>query len=159
MPKIIVIRGPLGVGKTTIAKVLSEKIEAEYLSLDKILAENDLEGTDGIPVENFLKANEIIFNLIKGSEKSFVVDGCFYYAEQIEDLKKKFENDMVIFSLISSVEKCIERDSKRKLVYGEGATRYVHMITMKVREGIEIDNEDLTVDETLGVVLEKLKLE
>ncbi len=36
MNKIIIIRGPLGVGKTTIAKLLADKIGAQYLSLDKI---------------------------------------------------------------------------------------------------------------------------
>ena len=37
MRKIILIRGPLAVGKSTVAKLVAKKINAEYLSLDKIL--------------------------------------------------------------------------------------------------------------------------
>ena len=57
MKKVIIIRGSLGVGKTTISKLLAKELHAEYLSLDKILKDNNLEGTNGIPLENFLKAN------------------------------------------------------------------------------------------------------
>src|SRR3989339_78534 len=90
MPKIIVIRGPLGVGKTTVAKILAQKLDAQYLSLDKILDDNDLAPADGIPIENFLKANEIILDLVGQSNETFIIDGCFYYQEQIDDLQKKF---------------------------------------------------------------------
>ena len=112
--KLLLIRGPLGVGKTTISKILAEKLRAEYLSLDKIIDDNNLAGTDGIPLENFLKANEIILELVGKNDKIFIVDGCFYYQKQIDDIEKKFENKIIIFSLVSSVEKCIERDSKRE---------------------------------------------
>ena len=92
MKKIIIIRGPLGVGKTTVAKILSRNLNADYLSLDQILKENNLESVDGIPLKNFLTANEIICNLVNNSEKSFIIDGCFYYQEQIDDLVNKFTN-------------------------------------------------------------------
>jgi len=157
MKKLIVIRGPLGVGKSTVSKLLEEKLGANYLSLDKILEDNDLEAEDGIPLENFLKANELILELVNKSEKSYIIDGCFYYQEQIDDLKQKFEDDIIIFSLTSSVEKCILRDSKRAKVFGEDSARYVHMITTKIKEGIEIDNTDLTVKETVEKIHDFLK--
>src|SRR3989339_904027 len=143
MKKIIIIRGPLGVGKTTVAKILSRNLNADYLSLDQILKENNLESVDGIPLKNFLTANEIICNLVNNSEKSFIIDGCFYYQEQIDDLVNKFTNDIEIITLLSDVEKCIERDS----------TRYVHMITTKIKVGHEINNTDLTAEETVGMMI------
>lgn len=157
-PKLILIRGPLGVGKSTIAKSLAKKLKAKYLSLDKILSENDLEGADGIPLANFLKANGIITKRVKNSKNSFVLDGCFYYQQQMDDLQLKFGNELIIFTLISDVNKCIERDSKRKKVYGEDSARFVHSVTTQVKAGHEIDSNDLTPEKTTKKILEILLL-
>jgi cytidylate kinase len=154
--KIVLIRGPLGVGKSTIAKELAEKIDAEYLSLDKIIDDNNLSGEDGIPLENFLKSNEIILKIVSDSEKSFVIDDCYYYQEQIDDLQEKLGNKIMIFSLVSDVQTCIERDSARKKVYGEDSARFVHMITSKVKSGHEIDNANLSVAEAVEMILKKI---
>lgn len=148
--KIILIRGPLGVGKSTIAEKLANDIHAEYVSLDKLLKDNDLEGTDGIPLENFLKSNKILFDIINTSKNSFIIDGCYYYQEQIDDLQRMFNNKIIIFSLVTTVENCIKRDSKRETVYGEDAARFVHRVTTKIKAGYEIDNSDLTVQETIN---------
>ena len=156
MKKLIIIRGPLGVGKTTVSKILAQNLHAEYISLDKIIKDNDLEGVDGISLENFLKSNEIIFELISNSEKIFILDGCFYYQEQLDDLMKKFKNNIKILSLMSTIEMCIKRDSKREKVYGEDAARFVHMITTKIKMGYEIDNTNLTIDETVNQIMKKM---
>ena len=156
MKKLIIIRGPLGVGKTTVSKILTQNLHAEYISLDKIIDDNKLEGKDGIPLENFLKANTIIHDIAKKSKNSFIVDGCFYYQEQIDDLVKKFENNAIIFTLTSHVEKCIERDSKRSKVYGEDSARFVHMVTTKIQAGNEINNTDMTIEETVERIMEKI---
>ncbi|MFH1089279.1 MAG: AAA family ATPase [Candidatus Uhrbacteria bacterium] len=156
MKKIIVIRGPLGVGKTTISQLLTEKLRAEYLSVDEILNKNGLDSPEGISVENFLKANEIIFKLVNNSEKKFVIDGNFYYQEQIDDLKQKFGDQIIFFTIISPVEKCLKRDVGREKSLGEASTRFVYEITTKITEGFEIDNGDLTAEETVGKIMEKL---
>lgn len=156
MKKLIIIRGPLGVGKTTVSNILAQNLHAEYISLDKIIDDNNLEGEDGIPLENFLKANKIIYDIAKKSENSFIVDGCFYYQEQIDDLTKKFYNNAIIFTLTSHVEKCIERDSKRAKVYGEDSARFVHMVTTKIQAGNEVDNTDMTVEETVEKIMERI---
>ena len=135
---------------------MQKKINAEYLSLDKLLKDNDLEGTDGIPLENFLKSNKLIFNIVSKSENSFIFDGCYYHKEQIDDLQEKFNNKIIIFSLTSDVETCIKRDAGREKVYGEDSARFVHMITSKVEAGYNINTTNLTIDETLNKVLEKL---
>jgi len=156
MTKIIVIRGPLGVGKTTVSKLLAEKLRAEYLSVDEILEKNSLDDPNGISVENFLKANEIIFKLVNNSEKAFIVDGNFYYQEQINDLKQKFGDQIVFFTITSPVEKCLERDAGREKSLGETSTRFVYGITTKITEGFEIDNSNLTAEETMGKIMKKL---
>lgn len=158
MKKLVVIRGPLGVGKTTVSKILAQNLHADYVSLDKIIDENKLvpEDVEGIPLESFLKANEIILNIANENENSLIVDGCFYYQEQIDDLIEKFDNNVQIFTLISDVETCIHRDSKRPKVYGEDSTRFVHMVTTKIHAGHEIDNSNLTAEETVEKIMEKI---
>ena len=159
MKKIIVIRGPLGVGKTTVSKILAQNLHAEYVSLDKILDDNNLipPDADGIPLETFLKANEIILDVANNSKNTLIIDGCFYYQEQIDDLLKKFDNSILIFTLICDVERCIERDSKRSDAYGEDSTRFVYMITTRIKAGFEINNTDLTAEETVEKIMEKVK--
>lgn len=158
MKKLIIIRGPLGVGKTTVSQLLSKNLHLEYLSLDHIVDDNKLvsANSDGIPLESYLKANQIILDFAKKSENSFIIDGCFYYQEQIDDIVKKFDNDVEIFTLTSHVDKCIERDSKREKVYGENSARFVHMVTTKIQAGHKIDNTDLTVEETVEKIMEKI---
>ena len=158
MKKLIIIRGPLGVGKTTVSQILSQNLHLEYLSLDQIIDDNKLvsANSDGIPLESYLKANQIIFDLAKKSKNSFIIDGCFYCQEQINDLLMKFDNNVEIFTLTSNVDKCIERDSKREKVYGEDSARYVHMVTTKIHAGHEIDNTDLTAEETVEKIMEKI---
>jgi len=156
MKKLILIRGPLGVGKSTVSKILSKKIQAEYISLDKVLEDNDLAGKDGIPLENFLKANEIIKDLGTKSSKTVVLDGCFYYQEQIDDLISKFDGDVAVFTLVSGIETCIQRDLKRENVYGEDATRFVYAITAKINSGYQIDNSNLSAEKTAEKIMEKL---
>jgi len=148
----------LGVGKTTVSKLLSQNLHLEYLSLDQIVDDYKLvpANSDGIPLESYLKANQLIFDLAKKSENLFIIDGCFYYHEQIDDLLKKFDNNVEIFTLTSHVDKCIERDSKREKVYGEDSARFVHMVTTKIQAGHEINNTDQTVEETVEKIIEKI---
>lgn len=155
MKKLIVIRGPLGVGKTTVATVLAQKLNAEYISLDHILDDNNLvtPDTDGIPLESFLTANTIIVDTASKSQSTYILDGCFYYQEQIEDLQKKFHEDVAIFTLLSNVETCIARDLKRQKSYGEDSTRYVYGVTTAIHAGVEIDTTDMSVDETVEIIM------
>ena len=54
MEYCIIIRGPAGVGKTTIAKELARNLDADYFSFDEIMEENKLDTIvgDGIPSKN-----------------------------------------------------------------------------------------------------------
>ena len=79
----IIIRGPLGCGKSTIAKALSKRLNAKYFAIDKILEDNNLEEwKEGyISEESFSKANEIAAKKAKKYlEKRLpaVFDGNFY---------------------------------------------------------------------------------
>jgi broad-specificity NMP kinase len=156
MEKIILIRGPLGIGKSTVSKMVAEKMNALYVSVDKVLDDNNLAPGGGIPVENFLKANEIILKQAENS-KIAVVDGNFYYQDQIDDLEEQLKDNLIVVSLTCSVEKCINRNSGREKVYSEDAARFVYAVTEKIRAGHYINTENQTPEETVDEVVTYIK--
>jgi predicted kinase len=146
----IIIRGPLGVGKSTVAERLAKEIGAELISIDRILDDHGL-WEEGL-VSEFLKANEIAANaaqvfLEKGVP--VVLDGNFYWMTQIEDLKKRLHRPVQVFTLDAPVEVCIQRDSGREFSHGEQAAREVFAKTVNVSYGIRIDATK-SVDETVA---------
>lgn len=156
MNTLTIIRGPLGVGKTTITKRLSEILSIEYISVDEVLDQLQLDTTNGIPVEHFLKVNEVIENQIHQHNTPAIVDGNFYYQAQIDDLTKKFPNDHHIITLTSDVETCIKRDAEREKSYGEESTRFVYNMTMRIRIGTEIDCTNDTVEEVVNKIVNQM---
>lgn len=97
MSKVIIIRGPLGIGKSTISKELAKILNGVYISIDEVLSKNDLDKMpegENIPVSHFIKANELIIEEIKNNLKkniSVIVDGNFYYKEALEHLVNLFK--------------------------------------------------------------------
>ena len=158
----IIIRGPLCVGKSTVAKMVAEKIGGVYISVDEVLDQNGLDKTvegEGIPLSNFLKANEIIATKAKQANdqgKSVVVDGNFYHKEQIDQLVDFLGNDVVTFTLKAPVETCIARDAARAKSYGEDAVRAVHMFVSTFDYGTIIDTEGRNIQESIQSVTELL---
>ena len=161
MSKLIIIRGPLGIGKTTIAKKLAEELSAKYISIDKILEESGLDKEDNnFTPDDFIKANKIVLpsikeNLQKG--KIIILDGCFYFKEQIEHLEKNLPFKSYIFTLKAPIEVCIERDKKRKKVYGEKEAREVYKLVSKFDCGIIINTENMSVNQVIKEIKDFLE--
>lgn len=160
MVYFIIVRGPLGIGKTTIAKALAKKLNAEYISIDKVLEENGLDREDNnFTPEDFIKANEIILPEVKETlarGKVVIFDGCFYFKEQIEHLEKNLKFKSYVFTLRAPVEACIARDAGRKRIYGEQAARDVHKLVSKFDYGINIETENKTELQVIKEILSYL---
>ena len=141
----IIIRGPLGCGKSSISKKLSKIINAKYFGIDNILAENNLENDwekGYISQKSFKKANEILVpqaQKILNMGKSVIFDGNFYWKSQVEDLIAKLNYPHYVFTLKAPLELCIERDKNRKKSCGEDATKAVFNKTTEFDLGINID--------------------
>ena len=127
----LIIRGPLGCGKSTVAEALSGILRAKHVAIDNILDENNIEEwEDGyVSKKSFIKANEIIapkagIFLQKGTP--IVFDGNFYWKSQIDDLIKRLDFPHHVFTLRAPLEVCIERDRLREKTHGEDATRAVY---------------------------------
>ncbi len=146
----VIIRGPLGCGKSTLSKRLSKILKAKYMSIDMVLDENNLakDVEDGyISEKSFLKVNEIVFPIIKSFlQKSIpvVIDGNFYRKSQVEDLIKRLDFPHYTFTLKAPLEVCINRDKLRKKVHGKDAAQAVYKKAVEFDCGIVIDvNRDL----------------
>ncbi len=156
----IIIRGPLGIGKSTIAKALAKELKATYISFDKVLEENGLDKIDDdfVP-EDFIKANEIVLPQIKkdlNEGKVVILDGCFYFKEQIKHLEENLPSKFYAFDLKASLESCIKRDSKRKRVYGEEAARAVYNLVAKFDYGKPINTENKTERQVVELIIRNL---
>jgi len=155
----IIIRGPLGIGKTTIARALAEKLNAEYISFDKVLEENGIDREDNqFVTEDFIKANEIVMPKVRkaiAEGRIVIFDGCFYMEEQIKHIESNLKEGYT-FDLKAPVEVCILRDSKRKKSYGEQAAREVHEMVSKFNHGIAIYTENKTKEQVIEEILAHL---
>ncbi len=157
----VVIRGPLGVGKTTVAKNIAEAIGAEYISIDELLSKKKLDRIEGrIPVENFLLATKSILPRVKKllkTEKNVVFDGNFYNRNQIVQLVEELPFAHFIFTLNAPLAICIKRDSQRKKSYGKQATKAVYNLVSKFKIGRNIDTNGKSEDEVTNSILKTLR--
>ena len=128
----IIIRGPLGSGKSTITQKIAKILRAEYIPIDRILDEHNLtnDKEEGyISQKSFLKANKIIIPRVKKKLQQgipVVFDGNFYWKSQIENLIKKLNFPHYVFTLKVPLKICVERDRKRPKSHGKDAARAVY---------------------------------
>lgn len=165
MSKIIIIRGPLGVGKSTISKKLAEELDAEYLSVDEVLSENGLDKIDFeigcIPEKNFIKVNEIIYPTILkniNKNKPIIIDGNFYHKKVLENFLSNFnKQEIIVFTLKASKNTCVKRDAQRKNPHGATATIAVYDLVSKFDYGKIILNEDHKIEEKVKNMIAEIK--
>lgn len=160
----IVIRGAIGVGKTTIAKELETRLNGKYISIDEILDEHKLEDWEGgfISKGSFLKANEIAageaIKFLRGGHK-VIFDGNFYWKEAILDLERRLIGYKgIVLTLIAPSEICIERESRRETNFGEEDTRKVYEKSNEFHYGTEIDARnapDRITNDILNIITEE----
>ncbi len=149
MKYYLIIRGPLGIGKTTVAKKLAARLRAIYISIDSVLEENDLDKVKGkwIPVKNFIKTNNIALPKANGAlarGKIVIFDGNFYRKKQLQHLIQSLKAPHYLFTLKAPLDICIRRDSGRKKRYGKDATAAVYNLVEKFDYGIVIDTKNKT---------------
>ncbi len=164
MSYYIIIRGPLGIGKTTVAKALAQKLEGAYISIDGLLAKHGLDkAAEGeyIPAENFVKANEMAMPDVKAHLNAgdiVIFDGNFYYKDPIEHLIQSLPGICYAFTLKAPLATCIARDSQRARVYGEGAATAVHNLVSRFDYGINIDTDGKTARQVVQDIIAHLPI-
>jgi len=157
MKYFIIIRGPLGIGKTTIAKKLAKKLGASCVSIDKILKKHNLDIIKGdcIPLKNFIRATEMELPTIKKIliRNPVVFDHNFYHKKQITHLIRKLNAPHYIFTLKAPLELCTKRDDTRKKSYGKDATYQVYKLVSRFDYGKSINVKNKTVNQIVKEII------
>jgi adenylate kinase family enzyme len=158
---IILIRGPLGVGKTSVAKLLCKQIDGCYISIDAVLDEHGLDqGKNGIPAGNFIKANELALPKARqalAAGKAVIFDGNFYYKSPIWHLRRSLPPPQILFNLQASLETCIERDRGRELVYGVDSASWVYYLVSRFDMGIPIATDGKSAGQVVQELLKAMR--
>jgi len=110
----LILRGPLGSGKSTVAEALARAIHGEVVHLDGLADKNWDGGSAGM----FRRGNVALERrarplLAKGIPVIF--DGCFYWKTQIRDLETRLPFPHESFTLKVPLSVCIDRDRRRSL--------------------------------------------
>ena len=162
MSYYVIIRGPAGVGKSTVSKLLAEKINADVVNFDSIMDKLRLDYVPGdkwIPLHKFLKADEIMLpefeeKLIRGN--NLILDGNFYHKEQIDDITSRLNFKHMVFTLKADLRSCIERDRSREGMLGEQATEDVFRLVYAFDYGIDIDTENKDVIQVVDEIMRNI---
>ncbi len=145
MTYYVIIRGPLGCGKTTIAQQIAKNIKAKYVAIDRILDRHNLtkdKEKGYISQKSFRKANEIIAPQAKRWLRQgipVIFDGNFYWKSQIDDLIERLDFPHYVFTLKAPLKVCIERDALRKKTHGKDAAMVVYKKSTEFTFGKVID--------------------
>jgi predicted kinase len=155
MDHAILIRGALGVGKSTVSAQLARDLGGLHVSIDAILERENLEEWDEgrIGLRSFLRANEFALRSagpVLAAGRSVVFDGNFYWTEAIRDLRTRLPCPLRVFLLEAPISVCIERDRARPSPrdpgrpvagesMGEQAVRDVYRLVAAVPLGTPVD--------------------
>lgn len=159
---LIIIRGPLGVGKTTISKILSERMGAKYFSIDGFLEKTKLDKIDPkekrIPLANFLAAEEEMMPEINKTLERFdvIVDGSFYYKEQVVFFRQNVGRNFLVVTLKAKLETCIARDKKREKPYGKKIVQDVYNLVSALDTGLVIDVDGKKREQIVELIQKEL---
>ena len=158
----LIVRGPLGAGKSTIARRLARRLRGRYVSIDRILEERDLERwEDGyISEASFLRANEFAARaadrfLRHGTPA--IVDGNFYWPRAIDDLIDRLPYAHAVLTLRLPVGKCRVRDAGRARPLGDAAVRDVYRKVTSFDRGLRVDARG-SIDEVVARALDAARL-
>lgn len=156
---VITIAGPMGVGKTTLSKMLSSHYNCSYISEDELAKELFPEiyiNIEGYPEklkiaesQLFQRAKEIFDN-----GKCVVIDMINLDKEFIQEMRQAFHKHLILKVLCPAVETTIERDKQRKVwTSSENAIKLFYKRYEKLKQIIGeenyIDNSHQTPEETL----------
>ena len=135
----IVLRGPLGAGKSTVARALAREIGALVIPVDDLLDEL---GWDGGSERLFLRANDVIARRARpvlANGRRVIIDGNFYWRSALDDLSARLPYPGHVFRLEVPLATCIERDRDRTESHGAVAAREVYVKVARVPIGERID--------------------
>lgn len=133
----IIIRGPAGVGKTTVASLLAGTLAGVRIGVDDVLAVNGLDKVVGgcVPLENCMQANRLLLPKARSLLKEgrlVVIDGCFYHKDQLSWLLNRLQGPRLVVTLTAGLADCIKRNRERDDPLPDEAVREVYSLVRQV---------------------------
>lgn len=158
-PKLFIICGHVGAGKTTTANMLGELLNVRVASVDETIIslfdEPSFLGKD-IPPSPFERsvcynAFALIADYMLSTGNSIIIDGVFAHKKQREYVvskAKKYKTDFFIIEIICP-EDVLEKRAKERYKKGKGVGFSAHKEIKKIYE--PLDQEHYTIDTSKDV--------
>jgi cytidylate kinase len=159
MSYFIIIRGPAGVGKTTIASALAKLLHGFYISIDSILAQHGLDYVPGqpcVPEHKMLAANNIVIPVAKKKlsvGQIVIFDGNFYHKSQIEDLTIGLCYQSFVFTLKADLNTCLTRNKVRTALLHEQEIKNVFELVSQFDYGVVVDTNNKTIEKVAQAIM------
>ena len=154
----VILRGPAGAGKTTLAKRLAQIYGGHHINIDKVKKSLSLKQSE----REKLQANKIVIQdasryLDQG--KVVIFEEVLYYKRQLTQLEQ-LPYDCFVFSLIAPLDSCLERNRKRRQRGTRKTTdaniKLVYLLVSQLEAGIEISTYNRPINETVAEILSYL---
>jgi adenylylsulfate kinase len=142
---IILLCGPPGAGKTTIARMLAKRRGAVLLS-----------------TEEFKRRaySRLMREVRKRAGEELVLDGTFYrraWRDEVKELANSIRTPLLVVLVKSSLQTSLLRDARREKPVGERAVRIIHAEFEEPEADLVIDSEKLTPEEAVELILSAAK--
>lgn len=135
---IVILCGPPGVGKTTIATRLRERLEKQGAAVDLLHSDDFARRTYERMYERVVKA---------GLEGDWLLDGTFYKREWRERFRRL--NDVVVVHVTASLKTCLERNRERPDPISETGVHVVYREFEPPQADLTVDTDEVNVDEAV----------
>ena len=161
----IIIRGPAGVGKTTVTSDLAKSLHGFRISIDSILVQHGLgyiPGDPCVPEHKMLAANKIAVPVAQrklATGQLVIFDGNFYHKSQIEDLVAALGFPFFVFTLKADLETCLARNKVRAVLLHEQGVKDVFDLVSKFDYGTVVDTNNKTIEKVVRDIMVHLSKE
>lgn len=163
MNKVIIIRGAAAAGKTTISKLLTQKLKGKNYNIDVDVIryfDNDAKDhIDEFPIANFGAAKLASVYLRYGY--NVIIDSNIFQKEALNKIKSNIPKryPIFLFTLYSSSSSLIKRDSYRSKTLGKDLIKRINYLVnnSKINEGIFINTMKLKQNIVVNKIITYLK--